>query len=118
MDIGDNLIPIIAIMMGTGMPVVLAGLILWYQSRKTQQIHETAIRLAEKGQPVPPEFFLGKQAPESDLRRGLVLVGLGIGLLICLAQIEVSWGFGLIPLFTGIGYLMVWQLETKNQGRS
>ena len=48
----------------------------------------------------------------------VVLVGLGIGLSICLAQIEVSWGFGLIPLFMGIGYLMVWQLETRHQGRS
>ena len=25
--------------------------------------------------------------------------------------LEVPWGFGLIPLFMGIGYLVVWKLE-------
>ena len=115
MDIGYNLIPLAAIVMGTGMPIVLAGLILWYQLRKTRCMHETAIQLAEKGQPIPPEFFLGKQAPQSDLRRGVVLIGLGMGLSACLAQIEQPWGFGLIPLFMGMGYLLVWKLESASQ---
>jgi len=117
MDIGHNLIPLVGIVMSMGMPIILVGLILWYQLRKNRSLHETAIRLAEKGQPVPPEFFLGKPSPQSDLRRGLVLIGLGIGLSACLAQIEQPWGFGLIPFSMGIGYLWYgsWKVRAKHK---
>ena len=111
MQIGQTVIAMTAIILAIGMPLILAAMIMFYQSRKTDRIHDLALRLAEKGQPVPPEFLMGKQSPQSDLRRGLVLVGLGIGLSICLWQIEVAWGFGLIPLFMGFGYLVVWKLE-------
>jgi len=115
MDIGNSFIAFTAIVTAMGTPIILAGLILWYQLRKTRRLHETAIQLAEKGQPVSPEFFLGKQTPQSDLRRGVVLIGLGIGLSACLAQIEQPWGFGLIPLFMGMGYLLVWKLESTSK---
>ncbi len=115
MDIGHSFIAFTAIVTVMGTPIILAGLLLWYQSHKTRRLHETAIRLAEKGQPVSPEFFLGKQTPQSDLRRGVVLIGLGIGLAACLAQIEQPWGFGLIPLFMGMGYLLVWKLESTSK---
>ncbi len=116
MDSVKYVIPIVAIIFGTAMPIVFAALVLWYQLRKTQRIHDLALRLAERGQPVPAELFTGSRGPYSDLRRGLVLIGLGIGLSICLAQIEVPWAFGLIPLFMGIGYLLVWKLESGTAG--
>lgn len=115
MQIGQTVIAMTAIILAIGMPLILAAMIMFYQSRKTDRIHDLALRLAEKGQPVPPEFLMGKQSPQSDLRRGLVMVGLGIGLSICLWQIEVAWGFGLIPLFMGFGYLAVWKLEGSNK---
>jgi hypothetical protein len=110
-------IPIVAIVFGTAVPVLLAALVVWYQLRKTERVHDLAIRLAEKGQPVPPELFAGTHSKQSDLRRGLVLIGLGIGLAICLAQFEAPWSIGLIPLFMGIGYLLVWKLETGKASR-
>jgi hypothetical protein len=117
MDSGKTLVAMTAIILGIASPIILAGLILWYQSWKTRLLHQTALQLAEKGQPLPPEYFLGKPSPASDLRRGLVLVGLGIGLVISLYQIEVPWGFGLIPLFMGVGYLIVWALETGKSAK-
>ena len=116
MDGWEILVPLTAIVMGIGMPLILAAMVMVFQTRKTERLHEFALRLAEKGQPLPPEFLLGKASPYSDLRRGLVLVGLGIGLSVCLWQIGVPWGFGLIPLFMGIGYLMVWKLDHTESG--
>lgn len=111
MQVGQTIVAMTAIILGIGTPLILAAMIMLYQARKTERIHDLALRLAEKGQPVPPEFLIGKPSPQSDLRRGLVLLGLGIGLSVCLWQIDVPWGFGLIPLFMGFGYLVVWKLE-------
>ena len=59
MDSGHTLIAGLAIVLGLGAPITLIALIRWYKSRKTRLIHETALRLAEKGQSVPPELFMG-----------------------------------------------------------
>lgn len=117
MDFGHTLIAGLAIVLGIGAPIALAGLILLYKSRKTRMIHETAIMLAEKGQPVPPELFIGTEMPFSDLRRGVVLIALGLGLALFMFQMEKPWGLGLIPLFMGVGYLIVWKLETGRQAK-
>ena len=114
MDFGHTMIAGIAITFGLGAPIVLVGLILWYKSRKTRMIHETALQLAEKGQPVPPELFLGTDEPLSDLRRGVVLVALGLGLALFMYQVGGPWSLGLIPLFMGAGYLVVWKLDAGN----
>ena len=111
MDFGTSVVATLAIVLGVGTPIVLVGIILWYKSRKTRQIHETAMRLAEKGQPVPPELFLGADEPFSDLRRGVVLLSLGLGLALFMYQVDKPWSIGLIPAFMGIGYLVVWKLE-------
>ena len=121
MDFGTTMVAGMSIILGIGAPIALVGLILWYKSRKTHLIHETALKLAEKGQPVPPELFLGAEEPFSDLRRGVVLVGLGLGLALFMYQMDKPWSLGLIPLFMGVGYLVVWKLDTgrtRNQKSS
>ncbi|MBL8523009.1 MAG: hypothetical protein JNN20_04915 [Betaproteobacteria bacterium] len=115
MDFGTSMVAILAIVLGIGGPVAVVGLVLWYKSRKTRLIHETAIRLAEKGQPVPSELFIGAEEPTSDLRRGVVLVALGLGLGVFMAQIDKPWSVGLIPLFMGVGYILVWKLQPNGK---
>jgi uncharacterized membrane protein YbaN (DUF454 family) len=112
MDFGTTILGVMGIVLGLLMPVTLVGLILWYKARNTQRMHETALKLAEKGQPVPPELFTDHGAPYANLRTGMVLVMLGLG--ICLALFFSAmrfWPFGIIPLFMGMGYLIVWKLE-------
>ena len=117
MDFGTTMIAGLAIVLGIGAPLAAIGLVLWYKSRRTRLIHETALKLAEKGQPVPPEMFVGADEPFSDLRRGVVLVGLGMGLGLFMFQLGKPWAVGLIPLFMGLGYLVVWKLESgKSRG--
>lgn len=112
MDFGSTLVAGLGIIFGIGAPIGLVALILWYKTRKTRMIHETAMRLAEKGQPVPPGLFLNTEAPHSDLRRGVVLIALGLGLSLFMYQMAGPWSLGLIPLFIGFGYLAVWKLES------
>jgi len=91
--------------------------VLWFRSRSERARHEVATALAERGQPVPPELFAAARKPTSDLRRGMVLVALGVGfaLALVIAGQASAAGFGLIPAFTGIGYLVVWRIEAKGR---
>ncbi len=113
MDFGTSLIAIVATVAGMGVPVAIVAMVLWYKSRKMRMQHETALRLAEKGQSVPPELFLSREEPYSDLRRGVVLAAVGVALCIALNQLGVAWTIGLIPLFMGLGYMLVWKLESR-----
>ncbi len=112
MDFGTTVVSIAAVLFGVAGPIILVGIILWYKARRTRMVHQTALQLAEKGHPVPPELFAGVDDATADLRRGVVLVGLGLALAAFMYQIEKPWSVGLIPLFMGVGYLVVWKLES------
>lgn len=112
MDFGTSLVAISGVLFGIGGPLVLVGMILWYKARRTKMIHETALKMADKGLPVPPELFTEPEDEAMDLRRGLVLVGLGLALSAFMYEIGKPWSIGLIPLFMGIGFLVVWKMES------
>ena len=115
MDFGTTVLGAMAIVLGLIMPVTLVGIILWYRAHRNQLLHETALSLAEKGQPIPAELFVDSK-PYSNLRRGVVLVMLGLGICLALYLYGMRfWAFGIIPLFTGAGYLIVWKIESRTQ---
>ena len=116
MDFGTTILGAMGIVLGLLMPVTLVGIILWYKMRRNQLLHETALKLAEKGQPIPPELFSDSSGPHANLRLGVVLLMLGIGIALALYLIGLrSWAFGIIPMFMGIGYLIVWKIETTER---
>jgi hypothetical protein len=85
-----------------------------FRHATTRRRLELARRMVEKGIEPPPEL-VGAQTG-SDLRRGLVLVFTGVGLL--LASLfgsgkDVSPA-GLIPGFIGIGYLVSHRFAVRN----
>jgi hypothetical protein len=84
---------------------------LWFRARRMAQNHETALKLVEKGQPIPESLFGSGETPYSDLRRGIVLVMLALGLGIFMYTANLPWSVAAIPLFMGIGYLIVWKLD-------
>ena len=110
------LIPLAGMLVGTFFPVVIVWLILRYRTQRNQLIYDTAVKLADKGQPVPPELFSNLNTRGSDLRRGLVLAMFGVALSIALYEVGAPWTFGLIPLFIGIGFLLVHKLEKNDTG--
>jgi hypothetical protein len=104
-------IPLTAIVLGIGSPLIMIGLILWYKLKRNERVHQTALLLAEKGQPVPPEIFGSVRQADSDLRWGAVLTLFGLALTLAFSQVGLPWAFGLIPTFMGVGYLIVWMME-------
>jgi hypothetical protein len=91
--------------------IVIIVLVMDYRHRRTQQLHETVTRLAEKGLPIPPEL-LTPPVPKSRLRGALTLVGLGVGLIaLFIAQGDGNWGVGAVPLAIGLAQLVAWKLE-------
>lgn len=120
-DIPEFVIPIVAIVFMTifGAPVLIVGLILYFSFSRQRALHRTVRMMVEKGQPVP-EALLNPppaQRQRSDVRRGVILTMIGVGLMVFLAAANDweggSWTLGLIPFLIGAGYLLVWKLDTK-----
>ena len=119
-EIPEFVIPIVAITMLTifGAPVLIVAFIMYFGFSKSRMQHRTIRMLAEKGQPIPAEL-LAPPTPQvrqrSDMRRGIVLVMVGIALMICFGAWNDweggAWAIGVIPFVIGLGYLLVWKLE-------
>lgn len=111
--------------------IILVPVYLKYQDR--QRMHETLRIAFEKGQPVPPELITALQSnivprrpttPESDLRRAIILIAVGLGLcglgyglwygLMSVNDIAAYVtggsiaGAGAIPGLIGVAYLVLW----------
>ena len=121
-DIPAMVIPLVGIVFLTifGAPILIVAVIMYFGFSKNRMMHRTIQLMVEKGQPVPPAL-LAPPAPaqrqRSDMRRGVVLVMIGLGLMIFLAAMNDweggAWSIGLIPFLIGAGYLLVWKLEGK-----
>jgi Domain of unknown function (DUF6249) len=114
-------IPIVTIVFLTifGTPILIVAVILYFSFSKTRALHRTVRMMVEKGQPVP-EALLNPppaQRQRSDMRRGVVLTMVGLGLMLFFAAVNDweggAWSIGLIPFLIGAGYLLVWKLEGK-----
>jgi hypothetical protein len=114
MDYAQPIIPVVGILATFGLPLLLVVVILLYKHRRNQLQHETILKLAEKGLPVPPELLAMPQ-PRSGLRGGLVLVALGIALSVFFWQHGQGWSIGLIPGLMGVAMLIAWKIESANK---
>ncbi len=119
-EIPDMVVPIVAITMLTifGAPVLIVAFIMYFGFSKSRMQHRTVRMLAEKGQPIPAALFAPPTPTvrqRSDMRRGIVLVMVGVGIMICFGAWSDweggAWALGVIPFVIGLGYLLVWKLE-------
>jgi Domain of unknown function (DUF6249) len=122
-DLGERMaVPIVAIVFLTifGAPVMIVAVIMYFGFSKNRMMHRTIRMMAEKGQPIPPAL-LAPPTPairqRSDMRRGVVLCMVGLGLMLFFGAVNDwdggSWAIGVIPFVIGLGYLLVWKLEGK-----
>ena len=119
-DIPELVLPIVVVSLLTvfGAPVLIVALIMYFGFSKNRALHRTVRMMAEKGQPIPAAL-LAPPTPairqRSDMRRGVVLTMIGIGMMLFLGAVNDweggAWSFGLIPFLIGAGYLIVWKLE-------
>ena len=128
-------------------PILIIALIIWYKMRRNRMQNETMLRLAEKGVVPPSEALqaiatnrvdavtgtlpladqastLTKRTAWSDLRKGVLLVAVGFAFVFhgMVEEGSASW-FGLVLLFVGIGYVVLWYFEDRqaaafNAGRA
>ena len=116
------MIPIIAIVMGIG----IGMLSLFLDYRKKQNMfalhHKERLAAIEKGMevpPLPPEFFQdGRRnrvrSPSDYLRRGLVLLFVGIAISVALYNTQrQAYLWGLVPAAVGIAQLLFYYLEGR-----
>lgn len=116
----ETLIPIVMfIVVG-----VIFGLFYYYRFRARAEMQATVRTALEKGQELNAELIerLGepRRTPESDLRRGVIAIGLSAGI----AAIGVVIGEpdalrpilagAVLPLFIGLAYLALWWFTRAN----
>jgi hypothetical protein len=96
--------------------MVIVGLLLYFRHRKNMMLHETVRAMVDKGVPIPPEMFQKTERdiaerdkpddkhPHSDLRNGLLLTGIGIGVVMLCGRP------GWIIVFLGVAFLLIGML--------
>lgn len=125
-------------------PIILLVGIIWYKLRKTRMQNDAVLKLAESGvmpsaqavdavvsgtspaQAAPvavgsafPQMVASRRrAVWSDLRKGVLMIAIGLALsLYSVAESESPNWVGLVLLFVGIGYVALWWLEDRHLER-
>ncbi|MDP9254160.1 MAG: DUF6249 domain-containing protein [Verrucomicrobiota bacterium] len=107
-----------------GTPVMIVGLIMYFSFSKSRAMHRTVRMMVEKGQPVPEALLNPPPVvrQRSDLRRGVVLLMVGLGLMVFLGAVNDweggAWSLGIIPFLIGAGYFLVWRLDVRREDNS
>ena len=102
-----------------GTPIMIVALIMYFSFSKSRAMHRTVRMMVEKGQPVPESLLNPPPVirQRSDLRRGVVLLMVGLGLMVffgaCNDWEGGAWSIGIIPFLIGAGYLLVWRLDFR-----
>lgn len=106
------------------LPVALLAVFLHFRHRRNTLLHETLRAMVDKGVPIPPELLATRvqntpRRRSSDLRRGVICAGVGLGLLMMALGSHGPGKIGLIgfiPLFIGAAFLISWKVEQPKLG--
>ncbi|HEX2390833.1 MAG TPA: DUF6249 domain-containing protein [Casimicrobiaceae bacterium] len=127
-------------------PLLIIALLIWYKIRKNRMANETMLKLAERGvvtttaamdavasgAAVPmadaatsgpaaiPAYeharALQRRTVWSDLRKGVMLTGIGLGLIaFSMFDDGTPNSVGLVCLFVGAGYCLLWYFEDRHR---
>lgn len=117
--LGGDLVPVVIVL-----AVAATYCVKYFFAHKTRSDVQKSIQSAlERGQELTPDLLdrIGQPARprNSDLRRGLIGISLGIGLgAIGLIigkpdTVRVMLGIGLVPLLVGLAYVALWRFDAR-----
>lgn len=92
--------------------VVLVACFFTFRHRRQRMLHETIRQMVDKGMPIPPELLapparVARVKTRNDLRNGLIMIGIGLGLAV------IHFRAGWILVFVGAAFLLIWYIEKK-----
>ena len=121
-SVGELAVGALAITLIFGTPIFIVAGVLYVSYRKRQLVYQTMNRMIGEGKEIPEEILrdLHREAtPKSNLHKGLVWSGIGLGILLCFAAMgaEKAAFLGLIPLFIGLAQLLIWKLDKGANGQ-
>lgn len=100
--------------------IVMTSLFANYRRERLR--YEALKSALERGAQVPPELLMPQRHPRADLRRGIILLAVGAGLLTLLVATGGAaggaWAVAAIPIFLGIAYMFVHWLEVRQPSSS
>lgn len=119
---GKTMVAVVPVLSSFIMPIAIVAVVFYFKHRRNRLEHETVQMMIEKGLPVTPEIIAALKGKgdqdknsgrtghtRSPLLAGLILAGIGIGV------IAVAGKPGLIVLFIGVAFLVVWFVEGRKQ---
>jgi|GEM_PF-3403202 hypothetical protein len=118
--IGKTLIAALSILLIFGTPIMLVAAVLYAGHRKRRLARDMASEFLANGQPVPPEVWqglAGDTSARSNLHKGMIMLGAGVGVFVCfwlIGSMKAAY-LALIPLFIGIAQLLIWKLEKPQE---
>jgi hypothetical protein len=127
-------------------PLLTIVLVIWYKMRKTRMMNETMLKLAERGIVPPGEAMdaiagnrsaaatlqsglgtaplyeqakaIQRRASWSDLRKGVIMSAAGFALQAwSILDDGTPNSVGLVLLFVGVGYIVLWYFEDRHSPR-
>lgn len=147
MDVAPWIVGVVFLVLGSIFltPIILLVGIIWYKLRKTRLQNDAVLKLAERGvmpsaqavdavmagtppaqaapaavsaAVVPQAVASRRRAVWSDLRKGVLLLAVGLALVLysMTNNGEPNW-LGLVLLFVGAGYVALWWLEDRHLER-
>lgn len=103
--------------------VLVVWIVIAFRYRSRRDVQATYRAAIERGQELTPELLdrLGDTQPKNrDLRRGIVLVGVGLAFAIFGATlgeedaVRPMLAIGVFPFLLGIAYLGLWKFSRKD----
>ncbi|MDR3415385.1 MAG: DUF6249 domain-containing protein [Nevskia sp.] len=113
-----ELIGLVAVVLLCGLPIMITIAVLRHRTNRQKLLNDLILKLAEKGQPIPPQLFGERAVPEkTDLRRGIrwMMAGLGIAIFGVFDGDSDIIGIGFIPAMIGLGFIIAAHLERKQK---
>ena len=102
---------------------IVLCIFFYFRYRNAAEIQRTARTAIEQGQQLSPEFLsnlsMATQATSSDLRRGVIAIAIGLGLVafgLLVGEEDARQpllAIGSLPMIIGVAYLGLWKFTPR-----